>query len=162
MAAVSDTSPINYLALIGQIHILPALFERIIIPSAVAAELQHPNTPAGVRTWLATSPAWLEIRAPATVDPTLVLGAGEVQAISLALEIGAVPFLADDAQARRAGAERGLKVVGTVAILAAATRRGSLDFDEAVNRLGRTNFRAAPAVFAEVRRRLAEGESKPG
>jgi predicted nucleic acid-binding protein len=78
------------------------------------------------------------------------------------LEIGAVPFLADDAQARRAGAERGLKVVGTVAILAAATRRGSLDFDEAVNRLGRTNFRAAPAVFAEVRRRLAEGESKPG
>jgi len=32
MIIVSDTSPINYLILIGQIDILPQLFEQIIIP----------------------------------------------------------------------------------------------------------------------------------
>ena len=35
MKVVSDTSPICYLLLIGEIDILPALYERIHIPEAV-------------------------------------------------------------------------------------------------------------------------------
>ena len=35
MIIISDTSPINYLILIGQIDLLPQLFEQIIIPEAV-------------------------------------------------------------------------------------------------------------------------------
>ena len=55
MLAVSDTSPLNYLALVGAIDILPALFTRIVVPPAVISELQHPNTPTAVKAWLANA-----------------------------------------------------------------------------------------------------------
>ena len=35
MIIVSNTSPLNYLILIGQINLLPALFQQITIPQAV-------------------------------------------------------------------------------------------------------------------------------
>ena len=49
MLVVADTTPINYLVLIAQIDILAALYPQVVIPSAVAAELQHPKAPAVVR-----------------------------------------------------------------------------------------------------------------
>jgi predicted nucleic acid-binding protein len=44
---IADTSPINYLLLIGHIDILPALFEKVIVPAAVRDELKHPR----LRPW---------------------------------------------------------------------------------------------------------------
>ena len=35
MLAIADTSPLNYLVLIGYIDILPLLHSRVFIPSAV-------------------------------------------------------------------------------------------------------------------------------
>jgi predicted nucleic acid-binding protein len=40
MTVVSNTSPINYLTLIGLDRLLPALFWRVIIPLAVQEELK--------------------------------------------------------------------------------------------------------------------------
>jgi predicted nucleic acid-binding protein len=37
---IADTGPVNYLLLIGHIDILPALFQRIVIPAAVRDELK--------------------------------------------------------------------------------------------------------------------------
>jgi predicted nucleic acid-binding protein len=42
MTVVSNTSPINYLTLIGLGRLLPALFRRVIIPLAVEEELKSP------------------------------------------------------------------------------------------------------------------------
>lgn len=39
---VSDTSPIRYLVLIGEVEILQKLYGRVLIPEAVRSELQHP------------------------------------------------------------------------------------------------------------------------
>ncbi len=36
---VSDTTPLNYLVLIGAIDILPGLYIRVFVPPAVKAEL---------------------------------------------------------------------------------------------------------------------------
>jgi len=60
---VADTSPIRYLVRIGQIELLPRLFERIFIPSVVAEELRHPSAPFAVRDWMNCPPEWLEISA---------------------------------------------------------------------------------------------------
>jgi len=49
---ISDTSPLNYLVLIGETHVIPALYGRVIIPRAVLNELQDPETPEKVRTWI--------------------------------------------------------------------------------------------------------------
>jgi predicted nucleic acid-binding protein len=46
---VSDSSPICYLVLIGQIHLLPALFEEISVPEAVIRELRDGGAPELLR-----------------------------------------------------------------------------------------------------------------
>jgi predicted nucleic acid-binding protein len=46
---VADTSPLRYLILIDEIRILPALYGRVIVPSAVVAELDQERTPSVVR-----------------------------------------------------------------------------------------------------------------
>lgn len=62
MIIVSNTSPINYLVLIGHIELLPQLFEQIIIPQAVYNELSDKAAPLHVRRWITTPPTWLIIQ----------------------------------------------------------------------------------------------------
>jgi predicted nucleic acid-binding protein len=45
---ISDTTPLNYLILIGQIEVLPKLFGRLIVPPAVIRERLHPKAPPTV------------------------------------------------------------------------------------------------------------------
>jgi predicted nucleic acid-binding protein len=69
---VSDTTPLNYLVLIEAVDILPRLYTRVLIPPAVREELNQPNTPELVRSWLAQSPSWLEVVSPSLPpDPAL-------------------------------------------------------------------------------------------
>jgi len=56
---VSDTGPVNYLIQIGQVMLLPILFEAVTVPETVLAELDHPRSPPAVRRWLASRPDWL-------------------------------------------------------------------------------------------------------
>jgi hypothetical protein len=58
MLVVSDNLPIRYLRVLDCAHVLPVLLGRILSPRAVLRELQHPHTPAVVRTWLADLPGW--------------------------------------------------------------------------------------------------------
>ena len=58
---IADTGPVNYLILIGQIDLLPRLFQRVILPTAVKEELDDIGAPVAVRAWIGSHPAWLEI-----------------------------------------------------------------------------------------------------
>lgn len=62
MIVISNTSPINYLILIGHINLLPELFQQIIIPQAVYSELSDTSAPAPVQTWITTPSDWLKIQ----------------------------------------------------------------------------------------------------
>jgi hypothetical protein len=62
MAVVADTSPPNYLVLIGEDRLLAELYGKVIIPGAVLQELQHPKAPLAVRRWLSGGPAWLFVQ----------------------------------------------------------------------------------------------------
>ena len=118
---VSDTSPLNYLILIKQINLLPQLYSRVLIPGSVLTELSAPETPDLVRTWRASLPDWLEVSPDvATSDPDLShLHAGERDAISLALHVKADALIIDERRAREESEKRGLRVIGTLGVLAA-------------------------------------------
>lgn len=150
MIVISDTTPINYLVLIGQIDLLPRLFGQVLIPPAVLTELRQQGSPQEVQTWMSAIPAWLEVRAPSCIDPTIHLGRGEVEAISLAHELHATEILIDDMQARKAALARGLRVAGTLLVLDRAARRGLIDLPEAIQRLMQTNFRVPAALIAHL------------
>ena len=155
MIVVSDTSPINYLVLVGQIDRLHDLYRNVIIPPSVMEELRAPQTPRVVQAWLATQPTWLEVRSPSkTPDPRLdYLGAGERDAIALAEELRADRLLIDDRDGRREAGERDLPVVGTLGVLALSADRGLLDLAEVFDRLRGTTFRASPRLLTGLLRR---------
>jgi predicted nucleic acid-binding protein len=48
MIVVADTSPLNYLALLGHIEILAKIYAEILAPQTVHDELQDSEAPAGV------------------------------------------------------------------------------------------------------------------
>ena len=110
---ISDTTPLNYLILIGDIDVLPRLFGKLLVPPAVIHEMRHPKAPAAVALWTASLPAWIEVKAPHT-DLHLGLGAGEDEAISLAVELRDAAILMDDRKARAESASRSPRRCGRV------------------------------------------------
>ena len=138
---IADTGPINYLLLIEQIHILPVLFERVILPVAVKEELSRAKAPVVVQQWIASPPAWIEVREVLRGKGALRrLDPGEEAAIILALEINADVLLMDDRAGVVVARHMGLNVSGTLGVLAMASRRGLVDLAAAFDRLKRTNF----------------------
>lgn len=145
---VADTGPVNYLVLIGHIDILPALFETVILPSAVRDELADPNTPGVVRQWARDLPALAKVQDTSTpVSSTVELGAGEAAAIALAVALHADLLLMDDRRGVMAALREGLAVTGSLGLLARAAERGLLDLADAFDRLKRTNFRYRQATM---------------
>lgn len=155
MIVVADTSPLNYLILIGEIEWLPSLYRKILIPQAVHKELLRAQTPLAVRNWAASLPAWCEERSViGPPNPALdELDLGEREAIQLAEEAGVDTLLMDEAAGRREAARRHLHVIGTLAVLEQAAKKGLLEFRDAFQRLERTSFRLSGAVRDELLRR---------
>lgn len=159
LLVIADTGPVNYLILIGHIDLLPALFERVILPAAVHGELTSRKTPPQVRDWIVTSPAWLEVRDSPLSEPDdaslATIDAGEKATIQLAVALHANLLLMDDRKGVRAAEKRGLSVTGTLGVLDVAAERGLVDFSQAIQKLERTNFRRPEAVLADLLRKHA-------
>lgn len=155
MIVVADTSPLNYLVLIGAIELLPALYEEVLIPQEVHAELLRPGAPLAVRQWAATLPVWCDVRTASTkYDPELSeLDPGEREAIQPALDTGVDTVLMDEAGGRRQAVRRHLYVIGTLAVLEEGARRGLANFRDALQRLEQTNFRLSTAIRDEFLKR---------
>jgi predicted nucleic acid-binding protein len=153
MIIVADTSPINYLVLIDEIGLLRQLFGTVIIPGAVLAELCADGSPEAVKQWAASPPAWAEVRSPLVIDPTISLGQGETEAISLAEELDADLVLIDDRKARLTAIAHHLKVAGTINILESGARRNLTSLTVAFENLKKTNFRISQSLLDEIIRR---------
>jgi predicted nucleic acid-binding protein len=156
MIVIADTGPINYLILIGEIEVLPALYRRILVPPSVYQELQRPRAPETVRAWIARPPAWLEVRSPGkSPDAGLLrLDAGERDAILLAEELGADQIIIDEIRGRWEAKRRRLPFTGTLGVLSAGAEQGLLDIRAAVDRLRQTNFHVASEILDRVIGRL--------
>jgi predicted nucleic acid-binding protein len=71
MIAVCNTTPLRYLIAIELDDLLGRLFERVLAPMAVRDELTDSRTPEGVRRWMSSPPAWLEIRVVDRADDAI-------------------------------------------------------------------------------------------
>ena len=161
MLVVADTAPLNYLILIEAAGVLPALFEKVVIPAAVAEEMSRLLTPHPVRAWIASPPSWVEIENLPDPDemPVILrsLHAGEREAIALALRLRPTFLLIDERQGTRIALGLGLRPTGTLAVLDMAAARSLLDLATMIRRLQDTNFRyprqVVERLLADDRRR---------
>lgn len=153
--------------LIEQIDLLPALFQNVILPTAVQRELDDRDTQPSVRDWIANPPAWVEVREPPgrySDDESLKgLDDGEQAAIALAAALNADLLLMDDREGVMVARSKGLAVTGTLGVLGLAARRGLVDLADSFARLKRTNFRYRQEIMDDLPRspgwRMNSGQS---
>lgn len=155
MIVVADTSPINYLVLMGCAHLLPDLFGEVIVPQAVFTELQSKHAPESVRKFVRAAPNWLRIEVVQKEALERVsepeLHAGEREAIALAELLAADYVIMDEKAGRRIALRRGVPVIGTLGVLEKADAEGMLgDFSSLLDRLEETSF----YIRAELREAL--------
>ena len=157
---IADTGPINYLVLIGNVDLLPVLFEKVILPSAVQAELADADAPAAVRDWIGDPPAWLDVYESSSdeFEQAFVEGLdkGEASAIALAIALDADLVLMDERKGVAAARGKGLHVTGTLGVLDLAAERGLVNFAQAVSRLRRTSFRVPEALLDSLIKKHAQ------
>src|ERR1700733_15315170 len=142
MLVIADTSPLNYLAWIDAVDILPQLYGRVIIPIEVRVELLATDAPVVVRSWATNIPSWVEVCATDPVlrdDPrwrTLDLGSPSVAAVRQPSVL-----LIDERAGTEIARAQGFAVTGTLGVLDEAARRQLISLPEAIERLKRTSFR---------------------
>jgi predicted nucleic acid-binding protein len=154
---IFDTSPLSALAEIGELDLILALYDSIVIPATVHRECTHSHTPPHLAVWLTGFAARISIvpdPVPLLAEAT-ELDPGEAAAISLAwLHRDKSLLIIDDNDGRKLCKALGLPVTGTAGLLFAAARRGVVDFEDAFQRLQATSFRLRPAIIDELRQRL--------
>jgi predicted nucleic acid-binding protein len=148
--AVSNSSPLIAFAAIGELDLLPALFESVLVPHAVAQEVA-PSIP--------TLPSWIRIQRLTGPLPDAVrrrsLGDGEREA--LALEIWAEQVILDDRAARRVAEELSLHIIGTAGILLIAKRHALIPrVRPYLDSLVKKSFFIGPDLYDECLRQADE------
>ncbi|MGA2616169.1 MAG: DUF3368 domain-containing protein [Thermoguttaceae bacterium] len=161
---VSDTSPLQYLHQAGLLHLLPGLYGSIIVPAAVAAELDRGISLGFALPDVHTMP-WVHVVGPC---PTLTsplpadFGAGERDVLMLAARTPNSLALIDDARARHYARLLGIKLTGTLGILVKAKQQGHLPAVlpvlETLESLG---FFLDPTTRASLLRLANEGSDLP-
>jgi predicted nucleic acid-binding protein len=152
MIVVCDTTPINYLLQIDLIDLIPRLWGKAFLPPVVHGELLDRSAPQVVRAWASDLPEWIAVEHPGVIDaPALLkLHSGESQALALAERLNADLLVTDDKKARNTAHARGIPTATTLLILDSAANRGWIEFESAITKLIRTNFRVDPETVAEL------------
>ena len=157
MRAVSNTSPLSNLAIIGRLELLEKQFQRIVIPDAVEDELRLlPNRTARESLDLAKSAGWIEVVRPS--NQVLIeslrscLHLGEAAAIALATETKPDLLLIDEREGRQAAHRLGIEVKGVLGILLRAKFCGDLSAirPEIESLETKAGFRIAPSLRQKV------------
>jgi predicted nucleic acid-binding protein len=126
MIVVTDTSVILNLCLLRQERLLVSLFGSVLAPTQVVAEFQRLAT-VDPRFQGLEFPSFIKTVTPADtlshlLNPTR-LHAGEIAALSVAIEHQANAALMDERAGRAAAAALGLKTIGLLGILIEARHR---------------------------------------
>lgn len=149
LLVVSDASVLIGLSRAGLLGVLPRVYDRVVVPEAVAREFQEP-LPSGVVVHAAPS-------LPAVEGALAHLDAGEVAAIVLALSLRADVLLMDERRGREAARRLGLPLSGTLGMLVEAKRLGVIPrLEPAVEALRAGGFRLSDALVREVLRVAGE------
>lgn len=125
MSVVSNASPLIGLARIGKLELLRQLYGELVIPEAVEHEVVvEAADQVGKAAWIKTQTVYNEQLVRVLREN---LGAGEAEAIALALETAAELLLIDEHRGRQTALHLGLRYTGLVGILIEAKSKGYID-----------------------------------
>src|SRR6266487_4860039 len=107
---ISNTSPLQYLHQLGQLHLLPEFYGQVLIPQAVAEELEA-GLRDGVPVPIITNHPWIRVERVAAAPWPLPrdIHRGEAEVLALAAQHPDSLLLIDDGQARQHARALGLR-----------------------------------------------------
>lgn len=132
---LSDSGPLMALGKLNRLDLLARLFPEVGIPQAVYEEVVVEGLSRGLEDARAVQLFWRQRGwpiisvAPNVVEefvPDIVLGRGEHHVLALALDSEASLVLVDEELARGEARRHGLRVKGTLGVLADCYRQGHL------------------------------------
>jgi uncharacterized protein len=161
---ISDTSVITNLAAIQQLDLLPQLYDLVLIPTAVYAELVDLDF-AVPGTLEVQSVQWIEIRKvtnQAEVDRlrnVTRLDPGESEAIALVQELNADLLLIDERRGRAEANRLGLRITGLLGILVEAKSRRLIPQVKPLmdTLIASSEFRVSAALYKQILDIVNEG-----
>jgi predicted nucleic acid-binding protein len=160
MIVIADATPLIGLARIDQLDLLLKLFDQIIIPQAVFAEVVT-NAPHRPGAEAVKQASWIQVKSVADQNKVAYLRAdldpGEAETLVLAEELSADWLLLDEAKARLAAQLLGLRFIGTVGLLLLAKRRGHISqVQPLLDALMRQSFHLTPRIYQAVLKQAGE------
>lgn len=149
---VVNASPLILLARIGRADLLRLLPKRVVIPRAVALEINAglPDDPA--RHVLVQGEFQIvDTPSPAAEILAWDLGAGETAVLSLAASESGWTAILDDAAARKCARSFSLEIKGTLAVVILAKRHGLItSAADAIRMLQSVGYRIDNRLVREV------------
>lgn len=140
MIVVADSSRLIVMLRIGLIHLLAELFDEVLIPPVVLAELTSDRRTGEVRAFFTQPHPWLKVCSPASLESFPDLHPGEIEALSLAMELRPDLLLVDDRAAYREAVARKIPAVGTLRVLELAAEKNLVNLTAAFDRIKGTDF----------------------
>ncbi len=129
---VADAGSLIGLASISRLYILRRLYQSVTIPRKVFDEITATGEKPGAKAVSeSVVSGWTKLvrvkRGNLANSLSLLVDAGEAEAIQLAMEQNADMLLIDDRKGRSIAKKRGIKVVGTGGVLINAKKAGLLE-----------------------------------
>ncbi len=165
---VSNSTPLICLARLNRLHLLKEFFVEVCIPEEVYREVvtrgKEEKCPDAILVEEAVKEGWVIVKKAVEMKRLEEYGIdkGEVEAISLALNLKCSEILVDQSHARFVAEVMGLVPKGTIFVLLKALRNGIFNFDDYLKDLEtlvKTGFRMSDDVYIEAVRlgkKLAE------
>lgn len=151
---VIDSSPLIGLAIVDGLVWLPKLFDAVFLPESVKQEVLPGKAARGEEAIAhAIAAGWLKVwPEPIEAQLDIDLDAGETDCINLGFSHANEVLLIMDERAGRAVAkEKGLRVIGTAAIIGQAKKQGLISSArEVFEVLHTSDFRISAAVISQV------------
>ena len=151
---VIDSSPLIGLAIVDGLAWLPKLFDVVFLPESVKQEVLPGKAARGEQAIAqAIAAGWLKVWPEAIAAQLEIdLDAGETDCINLGLShVDGVLMIMDERAGRAAAKEKGLRVIGTAAIIGLAKKQGLIPSARVVFEvLHASDFRISAAVINQV------------
>lgn len=162
MEAVSNATPLIYLARIGKLHLLEKIFNSVLIPAKVYTEVvvigkEREYHDAYLVEEFVEKGFIAKKDVKLTKLRNMPIGRGEAETIELAVREGIKEVLIDEAKARRIARMYNLQPKGTIWVLTSSYKKDLLLKMELMNiieELIKSGYRIREDILIEVYREL--------
>jgi predicted nucleic acid-binding protein len=166
--AVSNATPLIYLAKVNKLYLLKTAYAQVIIPEEVKIEVVDKgkilNKNDAYIVEKAISDGWLIVHKTETVSIPIDLDPGETATLSIAKNLGIKEVLIDEPSAREAARLLDLTPRGTLFIILKALQKTQINFEDfldILNQMLNQGFRLKEEVYIEAVKEAKRITTKP-